>query len=1047
MRRVAILLLLVLTGLATAQERPIKFGRWPSLSPDGSQLAFGYQGNLWVVSSVGGVATRLTAQDTIDSNPKWSPDGKWIAFNSGREGGTEVFLIPSIGGRAKRLTVHSSPTTVHDWYPDGQHLLVSHARWTREPALYKLNIETGAMAKVYEDRMAALNPSVSPDGKSIAFHRGGLFDTYRRNYKGSANHDIYFGPADGSAPAFAAYRDKPQMNDQYALFSANGERLYWAHDTGKHSQLMSKPVRGGEATVVANAPDQLRFGSAAKHGSKLAFECLNDIYVFDTSTRQGKIISIICRTDEKTSPQSLATFENSSLQEYSLSPDGKRTALVLRGELFVVNNERGGEAKRLTRTPTREGSIDWTPDGKSIVFAKDMGGYSNLWSVNLATLEETQITNGKDSDSAPEFSPDGKWMAYLRSPKSSLRVRSADGKIDRELAAGPGVLEYHWSPDSKWIAYTRMRGYWDADIFLVQLGEGGEAVRTLPLSNHPGENLGPVWFPNGEKIAFRSNRYRNRDNETINHSGRYSVYVTSLQKEKDVFDFDEDTEPTLPKPDPKKPVEVTIDPEELDRRARQVFPFMESVGEFTVTPDNSAIIFVATSLGQTDFWQMSADGGGLIRLTTGGEAGSSFTWAPDGSRLYYLRQGSLRWMSRNGQQRGTVGFSAQMEIDRTEDFYAVFDEAWSTIANTFYDPKYHGVDWAAMKAKYRAFIPDIAMRNDLSLLVNQMLGELNASHMGFQTPSGVPAKLLRDVGSLGIVPDFHHRGPGVKIGRVIARSVATKPDTRLKEGEFILEIDGKPVSNGLSFDQALVGKTGKTVTLTVNSAASITGARKMKIKPQSQASLSPLFYEEWIDQRQSMVDKLSGGKLGYVHVATMGDEERNRFERELFSEGLEREGMVLDFRFNAGGDTHDSLLQFLDRRSQYLTFVPRNEMPIRQPERIYNKPTIVIVDEETLSDGEVFTQGYKDLKIGQVVGRPTMAWIIFTSGRGLLDGSFIRTPYIATLTREGRNMENMGVPPDIEVWMEPSDTFVGKDPQLERAVQELMKKVKGAGSG
>lgn len=1030
----SLLLALAALALGQADERPIRFGRTPSLSPDGSQIAFSYQGNLWTVPRSGGVATRLTASDCLDLNPIFSPDGKWIAFMSNREGGTQVFVIPSQGGKVRQITMYSASTSLFDWFLDSRSLLIATNKYTLNPALYKLDVDSGRLTTLLSDRSAPYFGALSPDGKRFAYYRGGLVDHIRKGYKGSANFDIYVGDV-GSKTAKVLWRDPQQMNDQFPSWSGDGRWIYFLRDLGQRSAVVRMRSTGGSPETVYQCPDLALNSRMARNGSAMVFECLNRIHVLDTTS--GKVVSpdIYCRTDEKSQKTKVFTYSSGDVQQFAVSPDGKRTLLVIRGELFVVNNERGGEAKRLTFTPSREIDPIWMKDGKSVVFASKKEGSYDLFSLELATLTTKKLTSGAGNEQAPQLSPDGKWIAYASSPPSGIRIVAPDGTGDKEIVPAIGALEFDWAPDSKWIGYQRWYGYWNSDVFVTEVKPDGAPGLTIPISNHPGRNGGLKWFKSGDKVAFISNRYRNREQETLNQVGRFALYTTSLQKEKDTFDFDEDTETPPEKPDPKKPVEVLIDPSEIDRRAKNIYPFFESIGGYAIAPDGT-IVFAANTQGGFDFWQMSADGTGLSRLTTGGEAGTNLTWTADGSKLYYLRQGQVRWIGKGGQGRGAVSFDARIEVDRQADDLAVFDEAWTIMNDTFYDKTFRGMDWSAVKLKYREMVPDVSIRNDLNYLITQMLGELNASHTGFS--GGLNARPARGVGVLGIIPDEEYQGPGLKVSRVIKRGPASRSESLLKPGDIILEIDGSKVGNGLSFDMALLDKVGKTVVLQVNTVAEATNARKVKIKPITQGALNDLFYEEWIDSRREMVERLSNGRLGYLHVPDMGDAARNRFERELFGFGREKEGMVLDFRFNNGGDTHDSLLQFLDRRKQYLTMVPRREVPTKQPEHIFTKPTIVITDEFSLSDAEVFSMGYQELKIGKVVGRPTMGWIIFTSGAGLLDGSFIRTPYIACLTPAGKDMENWGVPPTIEVYFEPSDFVAGRDPQIERAVRELL---------
>jgi len=1023
--------------LELPKEEPIRIGRYPAMSPDGNRFCFTYQGNLWVSPVEGGPATRLTANDSYDASPRWSPDGKWIAFNSDREGGTQVFLIPSVGGPARQVTFHSAPTVVHDWFPDGKSLVVTSSRETFRSSIYRLDAVTGRFKRLVKDEDTCSFPSVSPDGQWVAYTRGALVDTIRKGYKGAANFDIYVAPVDGSAPPKPLTED--ERNDMWPMWGPDSRTVYYTSERDGLATIWKQARDNGSATrVVDRPPDAIRYPSLSRNGKTLVFECDNRICSADAGATAGpggmKPVSILCRTDERGPRTTRTTFSGTNASEFTVSKDGKQLAFVVRGDVFTVPIAKGGDAKRLTDNPTRDWEVAWAPDGKSLVYSSNRDGGYKLYSVDAATGATTQLTKGAGSDSEPVFSPDGKWIAFLRGPQTSLYVIRPDGSGEQLAAAGPKVWEARWSPDSKWLAFTKEDEIRTDDIWLVKLGEGEEAMKPgtpINVTDHPGYNYGPMWLADGSKILFRSNRYRNRDIETINHSGRFALFSSPLQEEKQ--ELEDAAEPAKPE---MKPVVVTVEPREIERRAKQISAFEEGITAAEVSPDGKTVVLVGRSLGKGDLWQIGVDGTGLQRLTTTGESPSSFQWAPDSSRFYYLSGGAVKWMARGGGGSGTVGYTARMELDRLVDYRAAFDEAWQILNDGFYDRTFHGVDWKAMSAKYRPLVDHVTTRRDFNYLVTQMFGELNASHTGI---TGGASNRGRETGYLGIFPDEEHAGPGVKIADIMPRSPADREESRLKPGEFILSVDGSDVTAGAELDKSLAEKSGRVVTLLVNAQAAKNGARSVKIKPISRARWQELVYERWLDQKRALADELSEKRIGYLHVADMGNDARNRFERELFSVGQRRDAMVLDFRGNQGGDTHDSLLKILERNRHYFNFAPRRETPFPQPERAYLKPVILLIDEHSLSDAEVFANGFRELGLGKIVGAPTMGWIIFTGSRCLVDGSSIRLPHMGCYTLQGRDMENWGVPPDIRVAYTPADYAAGNDPQLQRAIQELLK--------
>lgn len=1016
-------------------EQPIRIGRQPCLSPDGKRLCFAWQGNLWTAPTEGGPATRLTANDSLDSNPRWSPDGKWIAFNSNREGGNQVFLIPAVGGPARQVTFHSSPTVVGDWFPDGQALAVTSARDTRRNSLYRLEVPSGRFKLLVTDEVSCTFPSISPDGKWVAYTRGALQDVIRKGYRGSANFDIYVAPVDGAAPPRRLMDS--DKNDQWPAWSADSKTVYYSSEREGTATVWKQSLEGGTAEkVVAKAPDAVRFLAVSRNGRVLAFESDNQICTAPARGGEAEPVSLLCRTDERGSRTTYATLNNSGVSEFALSPDGKRVAFVVRGDVFTVSTSDGGDAKRWTDNPTRDHEVSWAPDGKSLVYASNRDGGYRLYRVDLTTRETKQLTRGSGTDSYPAYSPDGAWIAFRRGPQTAIYVVKPDGTGEQLAVKGPKIASFEWSPDGKWLTFQREDEIRSDDVWLVSVAAEGAALKfgePVNVTDYPAYNQFPRWFPDGTKLAFLSNRHRNRDVETINHQGRYSLYTTSLEREKEEFEEDEDA--AKPEKTAAKKVEVKVDPREIERRARQVVQLEESIDDFAISPDSSTFVFAAGD--DTDLWQSSADGGSMKRLTTNGADASQIQWAPDSSRFYYLANGAIRSLPKGGGNPGTVSFTVRMQIDRQVDYQAVFDEAWQVMNDTYYDKAFHGVDWSATGAKYRALVPHVSTREDLNYLVQQMLGELNSSHTGFGSRGGGAAG--RQSGYLGVWRDPEHTGAGIRVKEVLQRSPADRDESRIKPGEYVLAIDGQDVQNDASYDRALLDKVGRTVTLLVHDQPQKEGARTVKIKPISRTAWSELMYERWIDERRAAVDRASGSRLGYLHVASMGDTPRNRFERELFSIGMRKAGMILDFRDNLGGDTHDSLLRILARNRHYFHFAPRRETPFPQPERAYTKPVILLINSGSLSDAEVFANGFRELKLGKIVGTPTMGWIIFTSSQTLVDGSFIRTPHLGCFTLDGRDLENWGVPPDITVENTPADRAAGRDAQLERAVEELLK--------
>jgi len=681
-------------------------------------------------------------------------------------------------------------------------------------------------------------------------------------------------------------------------------------------------------------------------------------------------------------------------------------------------------------------------------------GHPDLYALDAATKEARRLTNNADREESPRWSPDGKTIAFLRtgSEGGSLYLVPSDGSgPEKQLVPGPWVRDPRWSPDGKWIAYVQEDAYLSEDIWVVP-AEGGTPRN---ITQYPGSNDSPRWFPDGKKLAFRSDRTRNREREKYFESGRFALYTVDLERERDKPNETEaeDEGQTETKKEDRKPGEVRIDFEDIEHRAKQVTAFDEGIGEYLLLPDGKTFVFGTRSLGQWDIWSVSADGGSLTRLTTGLGSFGGFRAAPLTNRIYYLSGGSIRYLNRTGGGGGSVSFTARMEIDRLTERRIAFDEAWKLLNDIFYDPTFHGKDWKALGDRYRPLVDWCTTRNDFHFLVNQMFGELNASHLGIGG-GGAGGRSAPETAYLGVWYDETYTGPGVKIKEVMPKGPADRDESRLKPGEYILAVDGKDVTFDESFYKVLSDRVGKRVALLVSSTppasplakggiGGVEGARTVRLRAIGRGAWGSLMYEHWVRQRREMVDRLSGGKLAYLHVAGMDDGSRFRFERELYSLTQGKEGLVLDVRFNGGGNTHDALLRILSRNRPYCIMKPRNGRTFMQPERAWTKPTVLLVNEHSFSDAEIFPNGFRALGLGKIVGVPTNGYVIFTSGADLIDGSFIRLPHTGCYTLDGKNLENYGVPPDIRVENMPDDYASGRDPQLERAVQEALNLAQG----
>jgi len=1042
MRKAFVAILLVFVAVATAQDlEPARFLRYPNFSPDGKQIAFSYMGDIWVAPAEGGNAIRLTVHPAHDIRPKFSPDGKWIAFNSNREGNYDIFLMPATGGRPKRLTYHSADDILGDWSPDGRWIVFSSNRDHRFAQIYLLEVETGYVRRLTSDETNLHSPTFSPDGRYIVFCRGGT-SWWRKGYRGSANSEIWRLPITIEGDRIAT--GKPERltyyegNDWFPMVSPDGT-LYFVSDRTGVFNIWRMPLSGtrdkgqgtGKAKVeqVTNHADRVLYPNLSRDGKFIVYEHDFSLWVVPTKGGKPKRLTIFAPSDEPQNRLQRLTL-TSQATEFALSPDGKQIAFVVRGEIFVVNVEKGGEAKRITDHPYRDFDIDWSPDGRKLAFISERDGNREVYIVDVRTRELRRLTNTPDAaESNPEWSPTGNYVAFVRGPFGRqlcwVDVNTGEEKV---VVEGPFIGEFAWSPDGRWICFNRRDPANNVTDLYIVPWNGGEPVNVTRM---PYWNGSIVWTKDGKNIIFRSSRTDNN----------VDIYVLPLERPKEKLDeegSESEKKSQERKEGEKKLPEVKIDFTDIHKRIRRLTTTVFNEGSFAVSPDSKTVVFVATPVDQPEIWSVPLEGGSLTRLASGVSA-SQLQFSPDGNRIYFLSTGgTIRYLTRPAGSLGSVNFTARLIVDRVVELQHMFDEGWRLLKEQFYDEKMHGVDWDAMREKYRPLIEHVAAKEDFYALVSMMLGELNASHLGI----GGPTVSGPETAYLGIWFDPEHRGPGVKISAVLKNSPADKDESRLNVGEFILAIDGVEVSNNEQIWDALADKAGRVVELLVNDKPTKEGARTVKIKPINRGQWLSLLYEDWIEKRKRMVDEWSNGRIGYIHIQAMSQSELRKFEREFYAEVVgKKEALIIDVRFNGGGRIHDELLTILKRRL-YALEQYRGTPPFTQPFQVWQKPTVVLINEFSASDAEIFPKAFRDLGLGKLVGVPTYGGVIGTYNVTLIDGTtFFRVPVTGWRTLDGVNLENYGVKPDILVEHSPEDNANENDLQLKAAVDLLLKEL------
>jgi tricorn protease len=1021
---------------ASPAAEPILEAHYPALSPDASKICFEYLGDLWIVSSDGGRATRLTVHPAYEAYPHWSPDGRSIAFSSKREGGYDVYVVPSEGGTPERITFHSANDIVYDWTPDGKGILFYTNRDTRMSNLYTIDLQTKRFRRITNEFKGIQAASYSHDGKWLLVSRG-TGGWNRPKYKGSANADIYLLPvAQGESRQLTDYIG----NDMWPMPSPDGKAVYFVScrpgsDTPEGVANIWKMNADGKgaAQLTHFKGDSTFWPSISRDGRLIVFEEASGIWVVPTGPGQPKKLDIFAPSDVVVNDLMHENY-HSGVQSLSVTNDAKKIAFTVHGEVFWVKTKIEGDAERLTDTPQREKDVAWSPDGRWLAFISNRSGTDNLYIIDMKTenKEVVRLTTGDQMEYSPVWSPDSEKIAFVRGAfGQQIVLIPPEGGGEKVLVAAPYVGGVAWSPDSKWIAFTRDDTRSTTDIWLVPADGSAAPVN---ITDYPGWNGDPEFSRDGKWLVFRSDR-----------SGDAQVFRLRLQQvdEQSEQEAEKEGEEELEPWEQKRktygsPEKLEIDLDRITLRSEQLTSVLGGAWNFAITRDSKNVLFSATTAGKHDIWKIPIYGGGLTQLTSWGESPGGFIVPAEGEDFFYTAGGYVKKLSTGGGSPHTVGFNARMDVSRSEEMYAVFDEGWEALNQQFYDPDFHGCDWEAMKRKYRPLVANCALKEDLYNIVSRMLGELNASHLGIYSWAGGPLQ----TGYLGILFDEGYTGPGILITDVIPGTPATLADSELKAGEYILSVDGKDVKTDETLYLTLEDKVGKKVKLQVNARPTTEGARTVEIRPIGQGEFSQLLYDKWVDDNEKLVNELSGGRVAYIHIQGMGQESFAKFKRWLYSSRCQdKDGLIVDVRYNGGGWLHDDLYaEFAKRQHAYekLRGQPRRTMPYH----FWNRPTIMMTNEYSGSDAEIVPSGFRELGFGKLLGMPTYGGVIGTFDIGLLDGETgFRVPCSGWWTLDGTNLENYGVPPDIRVENSLADAMQGHDRQLEEAVHQVVKEL------
>ena len=1051
--------------------------RYPAISPDGTQIAFSFKGDIYTVATNGGRANQITTNPAHDTRPIWSPDGKQIAFASDRLGGMDIYLVDKEGGIPTRLTTHSGNETPLA-FKDNAHILFQA---NILPATDDMQFASAQFPQVYEVSTAGGRPvmfssmpmediSLSADGKTLLYHdKKGYEDAWRKHHTSSITRDVWMCNLQGER----SYKKLSTFNgeDRNPVW-AGADTYYYLSEQNGSFNIYKANVNGGKPVqITRHEKHPVRFLTRAANGT-LCYSYDGGIYTLKEGGQPQKV-DVRVVTD-KIDRDIIRQIKNNGATQIALSPEGKEVAFILRGDVYVTSTEYK-TTKQITNTAQQERNVDFAPDGRSLVYASERDGVWQLYQAKLGNkeeklftyathIEEERLTQSNVTSFQPQYSPDGKEVAFLED-RTTLRVINLatkqvrtvmDGKF--EYSYSDGDQWYQWSPDSRWILtnYIGIGGWNNKDVALVNASGNGE-IHNLTQSGY--NDTGAKWVLDGKAMIWESDRAGYRSHGSWGAHGDIYIMFFDLEayerfmltkeelalveeaekeqknekKEDTGKKGKKDAAKTDDKKDEVKP--LTFDLDNCRDRIVRLTRHSSSLGDAVLSKKGDKLYYQASFEKGSDLWcqDLKENSTKLVMKNIGyGQM------IPDkkGEHFYLCTRGGISQVTVKDGKSKSVTFEALFDYKPAQERQYIFDHAWQQVKDKFYKEDIHGIDWEGYRDAYRRFLPSINNNYDFQELLSEMLGELNGSHTGARYYASGPALATAN---LGVFYDDTYTGKGLKIKEIMKKSPFAIIKSEVTEGCIIEQIDGQTIEAGMDYFPMLEGKAGKKVLLSIYNPAN--GKRfNVSVKAISSGEQNNLLYNRWVERCRKMVDKLSNGQIAYVHVKGMDSQSFRTVYSELLSDkNRQKKAAIVDTRHNGGGWLHDDLATLLSGK-EYQRFVPQGQYIGSDPFNKWVKPSCVLVCEDNYSNAHGFPWVYKELGIGKLIGAPVPGTMTAVWWETQIDPSIVfGIPQVGCVDMRGQYAENNQLQPDIEVYNKPEDALKGIDTQLATAVQELMK--------
>ncbi|MEO9147639.1 MAG: S41 family peptidase [Ginsengibacter sp.] len=1065
-----------------AQNNPLWL-RYPAISPDGSTIVFGYKGDLYRMDSKGGVAVPLTISDAQDEMPVWSHDGKYIAFASNRSGNFDVYLMPAMGGTALRLTYNSANDFAYDFSPDDKSVIFGSARNIQAnnvrfysprlfQNLYSVPVTGGRAMLISGAGME--DAHYNSTGTQIVFQdRKGYEDPWRKHHTSAVTRDIWIMDVKNNQ-----YKKISDFigEDREPVWSNDNQSVYYLSEKNGTQNVYKLSLQSKELVQLTQFKNNPVRHLSASRNNTLCFTYDGEIYTMANGSQPQKVSLQIYNDGGSEFEKNVPV--KTSVTEFVLSPNGKEIAFVSRGEIFVTSVE-STNTKRITNTPQQERMVQWSPDGRSLIYAAERNDNWDIYKTTIVrkeepyfyastVLKEEPVIATSAEEYQPKYSPDGKEIAYVEN-RNILKVYNiASGQKRTLLPEGhnysysDGDWDFQWSPDGKWMIMDDQRSYFgSSNTALVKADGSGEI--TYPVNSGFGEGSAK-WALNGKMMTWLSDREGRKSlaNQGSRELDVYGIFFDQAlydryQMSKEDFDLLKEEESkgkknqktidslkglSIKKEKGKQNVEKekeawTPDLGNLENRKVRMTINSSSISDYVLDSSGSKLYYLASFEKGYDLWETELRTKATKILAKMGGTPSGLEMSKDGKSLFVTNKNNLTKIDIATGKISPIRTNAEMVLNPAAERQYIFDHVWRQVKEKFYDPKLHGVDWEMYKKTYAKFLPYINNNFDFQELLSEMLGELNGSHTGGRYNETIPDG--DETSALGLLYDETYTGQGLKITEVITGGPLDKSSSKVKAGDLIQKINGEEIPLDTDWAILLNRTTGKNTLLTVYDPVTKSTFEE-SLKPISFGAETGLMYKRWVKKMSDMVDKLSGGKIGYVHIRGMDDGSFRTTYDEVMGKDREKEALIVDTRFNGGGWLHDDLNTFLSGKP-YLKFSPQGHiLKGGEPLNRWQKPSCVLMSESNYSDAFIFPYIYKQNGIGKLIGMPVAGTGTAVWWETQIDPTIVfGIPMIGTIGKEGRTTENMEIEPDIRVPLPYEDLLNGKDDQIEAAVKEMLK--------